>query len=502
MSVNVQLGNELRRISGRAVINSKQIITALNYVPADSTTLFNHSNNSIIHVTEREKNLWNNSFSGKWEDLLNKPDISADCNDKFLFTDSNGNIIAQIDKEGFKTTEVYIRGTSVRDLISMKKSFSGYYSDLINAPNIYDDSSSALTICDPEGYIIGKFDYNGLTVLDLFLGTSNLSVSNQLVESNKLISSHIENSNIHLSSLDKENINSINQHINNTDIHITQSLKSNMNLHLTNADIHVNSFQKNKWDTTTKNFDSHNYNDFIHVSDFEKQKWNSINNFSGSYLDLKDAPNITLDSKEDSLVICDASGYIIGKFNDKGLTTSELFLNDSDIGVSKRITNLINFTSSHVESSSIHLSSSDKESINNINQHINNTEIHVTLSYKEKWDTTSSDFKSHSSNQIIHVTQAEREKWNSINNFSGSYLDLKDAPNIITDETDSTYIIKDDTGYKIAEFDSDGLTTVALFVKNSNNEIKNILDIIKENIDSIQIDYETYLAFDITKIVE
>lgn len=94
MSVNVQLESGLCRISGKSSINLNQILNALGFFPANSESLYNHVSNSIIHVTEKEKNKWNSAFSGKWEDLLNKPMISSDNNDKVVFADSNGNIIA------------------------------------------------------------------------------------------------------------------------------------------------------------------------------------------------------------------------------------------------------------------------------------------------------------------------------------------------------------------------------------------------------------------------
>lgn len=180
MSVNVQLSSELRRISGSSSVNLKQILNALGYVPANSESLYSHTSNSIIHVTEKEKNKWNGAFSGKWEDLLNKPAISSDNNDKIVFVDSNSNIIAQIDKDGFKTTEVYIRGVNIRDLMSGKKGFSGYYNDLVGAPAIFDNSSEELVFCDPQGYIIGKINYNGLTTSALFIKDRKNEIKNIL----------------------------------------------------------------------------------------------------------------------------------------------------------------------------------------------------------------------------------------------------------------------------------------------------------------------------------
>lgn len=67
----------------------------------------------------------------------------------------------------------------------------------------------------------------------------------------------------------------------------------------------------------------------------------------------------------------------------------------------------------------------------------------------------------HVNNSSVHVTSAEKDAWNSKSDFSGSYADLADAPNI--EETESgDMIITDNNSNIIMKVDQNGLETTSV----------------------------------------
>ena len=165
-------------------------------------------------------------FSGIYDDLINAPSISNDNSGTLNIADESGNVILKVDKDGLETTsvtaqDVTIDGINVktkfeeikgdingvsstlgshasdtnihidsterekwnkdienleahkndeikhitaeeRSTWNNKSDFSGNYSDLINAPNITEDSSGRLEIADESENIILRVDSNGL----------------------------------------------------------------------------------------------------------------------------------------------------------------------------------------------------------------------------------------------------------------------------------------------------------------------------------------------------
>lgn len=83
--VNVIAVADLKGAAGSdASVTTDSIKTALGYVPAKQTVvdklseeIGDHSKNTIVHVTNTEKETWNNksNFSGSYNDLSDKPTI-------------------------------------------------------------------------------------------------------------------------------------------------------------------------------------------------------------------------------------------------------------------------------------------------------------------------------------------------------------------------------------------------------------------------------------------
>lgn len=90
---------------------------------------------------------------------------ASDNSKDITIADMNGNIIVQIDEFGVESIDFYIQGTSLKEKIHMwdsKTGFSGDYNDLRNQPNILENKSNEFTIVDKKGYIIAKFNQDGL----------------------------------------------------------------------------------------------------------------------------------------------------------------------------------------------------------------------------------------------------------------------------------------------------------------------------------------------------
>ena len=83
-----------------------------------------HTSNSEIHITPEEKEMWNNKsgFSGKYEDLIDAPEISDDGKGDLKFTDDAGYIILKIDENGLHTTNIevdslFVNGKNIMEQI-------------------------------------------------------------------------------------------------------------------------------------------------------------------------------------------------------------------------------------------------------------------------------------------------------------------------------------------------------------------------------------------------
>jgi hypothetical protein len=259
MSVNIQLENGLKKISGQSITRDK-IIAALGYAPANKeveSTVENHINDTNAHITSSERTKWNakSEFSGSYNDLTDKPNITDDGSDAYLIADKSGNVIAKIDAAGIHSVDMTIDGLSIKDKINElenKSEFSGSYNDLTDKPNIMDDGSDVLYIADQNGNVILKIGNDGVYTTDVSIqGKSVLSV-----------------------------IELLEDHLSDTDIHVTAE---------------------------------------------EKAAWNAKSDFSGSYNDLNDKPNI-MDDESDKYTITDKDGNVIFMVDENGAHSVDLML--------------------------------------------------------------------------------------------------------------------------------------------------------------------------------
>lgn len=432
--------------------------------------LSNHIEDENIHITSAERNTWNNKsdFNGDYNSLENTPNISDDGSGELIVTDEEGCAILKVNSNGLETTEVIANGvnlgytlnTHIEDEIvhitaaerstwNNKSDFSGDYSELTGAPNIVDDGSGELAITDEAGNTILRVDASGLKT------------------------TQVDATTIYADGTDLKDAIGI--------------VADDLDTHATDTVVHITAEERTKWNevvadaATQEALEAHTTNTTIHVTQQDKDTWNQKSDFSGSYNDLVDkptnlatheyvetalenyevhyedvidAPSITTDD-DTALTVVDGAGRIALVVDSAGLKTTHIDALD-------------------IYSRGVNLKEATETVASDLNDHTTNTVIHITADEREKWNksigdaATDEDLANHRDNkdtttdvsgntiEVLHVTQAEKDAWNQKSNFSGSYNDLVDKPDLFTeDEADELYV-------SLEEYDK--------HIKNENTE--------------------------------
>ena len=457
MSLNIQTANGLLEIGGN--VTKEKVISALGYEPANKT----HISDTSLHVTSEERETWNNKsdFSGAYADLIDAPSITETESGNMVVADENGNIIMQVDADGFETTNVSAK------TIELNGKDLGERLDELEAtslPNILDNETGDLTVSDGSGNVIMKVDGGGLettTVTAKFAVIDGIDISVKLDE--------------HAESIDDVN----------------------------------------------KVLSSHKTNSTIHITADERTLWNNKSDFSGDFNDLTNAPDIKEDESGE-VVYADEAGNVIVKIGETGLETTQVIANSivaNGVNVGSAISshagnNAIHITSEervawndkastvYVDKRIADLVDSSPETLNTLNELAAalgddpNFAATVANQIGLKADKTSLD--THASNTTIHVTASEKATWDSKSDFSGDYNDLENAPNIVDDGSKSV-VYADEAGNIIARIDANGfesttITSKSVIVNGVNVETK--FDEIKNNFDSHVDDGITHITSD------
>ena len=146
--------------------------------------LLAHTTNEGVHVTDSDKENWNNKsdFSGNYNDLQDAPNIIENESGELAIADPEGNIIFKATNEGFETVrlvvkELIINGKNIMDLINAGgggsyPDDSGSYPD--DSGSYPDDSGSypdesipfvgiwtfKETLLAPDGTVSDNFSFN------------------------------------------------------------------------------------------------------------------------------------------------------------------------------------------------------------------------------------------------------------------------------------------------------------------------------------------------------
>ena len=434
-------------------------------------TAYSHTENADIHMSVEDKETLNNVQSH-----TENAEIHVSAIEKQAWTSASADIESHIDD----TSGLHV-STEDRERWDNKSDFSGSYKDLTDQPNIIDDESGEYVITDADGNVIFQVDAEGAHTTALYLNGEDVGTLFTGIEAN--ITAHTENADIHVSAEDKEKLDSVYSHTENTDIHVSTEDKEkwdNTYTHTENTEIHITTEERQAWTSASADIESHVENTDVHVTTEDRERWDNKSDFSGSYKDLTDQPNI-IDDESGEYVITDADGNVIFQVDAEGAHTTALSLNGEDVGtlftgVEANITahtentdihvsagdkEKWDATHAHTENSDIHITTEDREALSGVQSHVDNTEIHVSTEEKQSWTSASADIESHVENTDVHVTTEDRERWDNKSDFSGSYKDLTDQPNIIDDES-GEYVITDADGNVIFQVDSEGAHTTAL----------------------------------------
>ena len=101
---------------------------------ADNAELDAHLTNTTVHITESERTAWNNKsdFSGNYNDLADKPNITEDGSAEINIVDNDGNIIFKVDADGAQTTELTLGTGETAVKVTEKLDALGQDTSLVN----------------------------------------------------------------------------------------------------------------------------------------------------------------------------------------------------------------------------------------------------------------------------------------------------------------------------------------------------------------------------------
>ena len=160
-----------------------------------------------------------------------------------------------------------------------------------------------------------------------------------------------------------------------------------------------------------------------------------------------------------ALYVADGQGYIIAKIDANGLTTTKvsataIALNDVDLA--SKLEELENKVPD-IDLSNYYTKEEVQNEISKI-EIDNIPEIDLSeYALQYSLDQHATDLK-------IHINQQMSEAWNNKSEFSGDYNDLRNLPNITTDEEDNALIVCDPNGNVIMKADASGLNISALYI--------------------------------------
>lgn len=203
LTISDENGNAIMKVDASGITTTGVSAKTLSLNGEDiGTKIDAHLDDSVSHVTSSERTKWNNKsdFSGDFNDLNNKPNITDDGSGELVLNDNNGNVIMKVDADGVTTTNVNTKTINLDG-----KDLGARIDELeeISLPNILDNETGDLTISDEDGNAIMKVDANGLKTTTVTADSAIISG----VDIVPVLSSHVDNDDIHITTEERADWN-------------------------------------------------------------------------------------------------------------------------------------------------------------------------------------------------------------------------------------------------------------------------------------------------------
>ena len=337
-----------------------------------------HIDNSVSHVTSEERTTWNNKsdFSGDYNDLNNKPNITDNESDELVLNDSNGNVIAKINESGFETTTVTAKSAMI----------------------------------------------NGVDV------TAKLDEHKDAIDGvGEDLSTHTSDTDIHITAAERETWStSIDK--NTEDI---GTLNNSLSSHTSDSTVHITSDERTLWNN--KSDFSGDYNDLENAPDIKEDG-------SGEVVYADETGNVIAKIGQSGFETTQVTAKtVIANGVDIGSTLSSHVDNDDiHITTEERDDWNAKATTAYVDQAVAGIVNSAPDKLNTLDELAaalgdnENFATTVTNSLAEK--AKQSDLDSHTSNTTAHITTTERTNWNNKANQSDfeAHTDNKSNPHSVT----------------------------------------------------------------------
>lgn len=517
-----EAGIIVARIGAEGLSTTKVVANEITLGGQDlQETLNTHHNDEVIHITAEERTNWNEKvdegelsgaikslkdelIEGAPTNLATFNKVSAALNNDPAFAQTVENTKADKSTvEAHVTDDVKHITAAERETWNNKSDFSGIYSELRDAPNITEDNSGNVIVADESGNIIAKIDGKGLETTQVC--AEKVVVNDMDIEES--ITTHDGNNVKHITSSERTTWNSkvstatLEGAIKGLEDKLVDTAPDNLNTigklssAIGNDANYAQTVENKKADKTV--LQAHTSDADCHVTTDDKAYWNNKSDFSGIYSELRDAPNI-LEDDSGEVVVADESGNVVAKIGAGGIETTDVVAKKVVINGTDITTTIQNHTSDDV----VHITNDERLSWNERTTH-SEVETNIKSSEDKIIDGAPTDLNTikklstavgndpnfattidnkkadkielitHTSDSDIHITEQERQIWNNKSDFSGIYSELRDAPNILEDDSGGVHVA-DEGGNIILSIDVNGLNTTAV---NARTIIVNGIDI-------------------------
>lgn len=190
-----------------------------------------------------------------------------------------------------------------------------------------------------------------------------------------------------------------------------------------------------------------------------------------------------------ALVVADGKGYVIARIDNEGLTTTKISADAVILNGENLATKLESLGDVNLDGYAT------QEYVDNAIASIEQSPVDLSA-YALAKDVAAnkSTTDAHINNEAIHLSDTDKDRWNAKSDFSGNYSDLKNAPNIQSDESENELVISDSSGNIIMRVDANGLNTTDIYIDGKSMKTSNSLKGLKVSIlgDSIST-YTGYL---------